>query len=325
MDRTKPTLSVVVISWNQFAHIRRLVTELLDQDYETDRYEIIVVDDGSTDGTREWLRSVSNERIRPIFGDRHGGRAASRNRGIKVASGNIVVMIDGDHSVERDFLAIHASRHASERCVIVGKSEFEDHPDSRALNHYLNNGGAAKLSLGSRLPGRYFLTRNCSVPTDLLLEIGLFDERFNVWGGEDLDLGMRLEETATPIYGETRCLAVHHHLRPLHELLRNLLTYGKECLPLLLARHPRLFYELNLDRTFSLLNMRSRYSVFYRGAFRLLMYSPVCFVFRFLVVALRRHHLPRIVFDYLHLRQYTRGYMSYLATAKEKKRSGGTH
>ena len=314
MDTGRLTLSVVVISWNQQAFLERLVGQLLDQDYPPEQYEVIVVDDGSTDGSRQWLKSVPRANVRCVFGEENRGRSASRNAGIRAARGDIVVMIDGDHTVPRDFLSILTERHAHERCVIVGKSDFVDHPDYRALNSYLNGGGAAKLPSGTRLPGRYFLTRSCSVPRDLLLQVGLFDESFTSWGGEDLDLGMRLERSGVPIYGESRCLAIHHHLRTLDDLLRIMYIYGRDSIPILLQRHPQLFEELNLH-----LIMKNPFAAanrpIPRRLFRLMMATPIYHILRIMAHVLRRHRSPRFIFDYLHWRQYARGYTDSLRTS----------
>jgi len=322
MDTRRLTLSVVVISWNQLALLQRLVNQLLKQSFERGRYEIIVVDDGSTDGSREWLQSLPAADVRVVLGAKDRGRAASRNVGIRAAQGDVVVMIDGDHTVEPDFLTIHAARHERQRCVIVGKSDFAEHRETRALNLYLNRGGAAKLPPDSPLPGRYFLTRNCSAPRDLLLQVGLFDERFRVWGGEDLDLGVRLEESGVPIFGEPRALAIHHHHRSLPDLLEQLVIYGRESIPILLKRHPRLFCELNLDRSFTADATPSRFGPLYRFVFRLWASEGVYQVVLALANLCRRERLPRAIFDYLHLRQYTRGYGQYL---REKKRARHGH
>ncbi len=240
-----------------------------------DDYEVIVVECASTDGTLEWLKQQADARIIPLILPEKCNRSFARNRGIEAARGEIVVMIDGDHTVNRNFLSVHWQAHQGRECAIVGKSDFADHPDFVAINSYLNGGGAAKLPLTEPLPGRYFLTRNCSVPKQALLRIGLFDESFDRWGGEDLDLGVRIENEGIPIYGEPRALAIHHHFRGIHELLENLELYGRDGVPLLVQKHPRLFRELNLDRLFYNPFEQNRFSTFYRAIMRILCSAPV--------------------------------------------------
>ncbi|MBL0060410.1 MAG: glycosyltransferase [bacterium] len=183
------TLSVVVISFNQLEFIKRLVSQLLNQDFQPNDYEIIVVECYSQDGSADWLKAQVDPRVRPILLDKPCNRSAGRNRGIVAAQADIIVMIDGDHTVERDFLSMHSRAHQRGVCAIVGKSVFARNPEFVAINNYLNNSGATKLSKGSKLPGRYFLTRNCSVSKGVLLDIGLFDESFDQWGGRTLTWG----------------------------------------------------------------------------------------------------------------------------------------
>jgi glycosyltransferase involved in cell wall biosynthesis len=310
MDDRQLTLSVVVISWNQLSYLQNLIPQLLNQTLDKSRYEILVVDDGSTDGTREWIVSLHSPLIRLIEGPANRGRSAARNEGILEAHGKIIVMIDGDHEVKNEFLAIHAERHEKERCVIVGKSDFVDHPRYHAINNYLNGSGAHKLPMNARLPGRYFLTRDCSAPRDLLIEVGLFDEAFRSWGGEDLDLGVRLEESRVPLYGELRASALHYHFRSLNALLRNMYVYGRDGVPLLIKKHPKLFIELNLDRTMSNPYAPNRFGGLYRFGMRVLMTWPFYYSMRAIANMLMRFDAPRALFDYLHLRQYTYGYLS---------------
>lgn len=322
MDSSQVILSVVVISWNQLAFLQRLLDQLLAQNYDHSKYEILIVDDGSSDGSREWLQSLNRDNVRVILGSRNRGRGASRNAGIRAAGGSIIVMIDGDHTVQADYLSLHASRHQSGRCVIVGKSDFIEQDEYTALNHYLNNGGAVKMPPNARLPGRYFLTRNCSAPRDLLFEVGLFDETFLAWGGEDLDLGVRLAKSGVPIYGEPNALAIHHHHRNLRDLMKQVYLYGRESIPILLQRHPSLFCELNLDRTLTTNETPSRFNSWYRFFFRIALCGPIYRLIFCTAHALRRHHLPRCVFDYLHLRQYTLGYRDYLHRNKREHAHG---
>jgi glycosyltransferase involved in cell wall biosynthesis len=303
------TLSVVVVSRNQRESLERLVTQLLNQDCDSENCEIIIVDDESSDGTREWLMSCRDARIKPQINKICVGRAAARNQGIRAASGGLIVMIDGDHTIQSDFLRLHAAWHKTQTCAVIGKSLYEELPDNFALYHYLNGGGASKLPPESPLPGRYFQSGNCSIPKSVLINLGMFDERFTAWGGEDLDLGARIEDAGIPIFADRAMTAIHHHRRSLNDLLLNLYEYGARGIPIILSKHPRMFCELNLDRILPNPYEPNRFSPFTRAWFRLLMSAPVYQLILLKAKILRRIRLPRILFDYLHLRQYGRGFM----------------
>lgn len=302
------TFSVVVISFNQLEFIKRLVAQFLDQDFPHDDYEVVIVECCSQDGSAEWLMSQSDPRVCPVILDKTCNRSAGRNRGIEAAHGEIIVMIDGDHTISRDFLTAHFRAHQRGHCAIVGKSDFASHPDFVAINNYLNNSGAAKHPRNTKLPGRYFLTRNCSVPRKTLIDIGLFDESFDQWGGEDLDLGVRIEQAGVPIYGEPDALALHHHFRPIEAVLRNMETYGKGSIPILIKKHPQLFRELNLDRLFRNPFEPDRFSSVTRFFYRLLCSSVIYKVVFSLSLLFSKYKQPRAILDYLHLRQYATGF-----------------
>ncbi|MFH1009937.1 MAG: glycosyltransferase, partial [bacterium] len=266
------------------------------EDYAPEKFEIIIVDGGSTDGSREWLSTLEDSQFRVILQNEDRGRSALRNDGIRIAQNDIVIMLDGDHTIGKDFILAHAQRHAERECVVVGQSQFSRDWRTRALLRYLNTRGARKLPPGKPLPGRYFITRNCSVPKALLQRVGLFDETFTTWGGEDLELGVRLAKAKIEIVHEPRAQAWHHHYRPLKALLKNLERYGKESIPYLLKRHPELYRELNLHR------LKSPWV-------RLLMTAAIYCPIRTVVGLLLPFYVPSVVFDYLHLRQYGRGFL----------------
>lgn len=92
-DPERPLVSVVLTFFNQENYVRRAVGSLLSQTYE--RFEIIVVDDGSTDGTAEEVRKVDDARI-TFISKGNGGVSSARNRGIAEASGQFIAFLDGD-------------------------------------------------------------------------------------------------------------------------------------------------------------------------------------------------------------------------------------
>ncbi len=302
------TLSVVVISFNQRLLIERLIGQLLDQSFAPDDYEVIVVECNSQDQTADWLLAQSDARLRPVILSHDCNRSAARNRGILESRGRIVVMIDGDHTISPDFLVRHSDAHAPGVRAIVGKSIFAPDPEYRAISTYLDGSGAAKLPIGTMLPGRYFLTRNCSVPRDVLIDIGLFDEQFDQWGGEDLDLGVRLERAGIPIIGAPQALAVHHHFRTLPEVMRVIEAYGAGSVPRLLGKHPQLFRELSLDWLYHNPFQPDQFSRPTRLLHRLLCSALIYTTMLSIAQSLRRFRLPRVLLDYLHLRQYAKGY-----------------
>jgi len=259
-------------------------------------FEVIIIDGGSEDGTREWLSTIQDSHLRILLQERNRNRSSTRNEGIRSSQADILIMLDGDHSIESGLILSHAKQHLKRKCIVVGLSDFSPNWRYRALFRYLNTRGALKLPTNQSLPGRYFLTRNCSMPRKVFDKIGLFSEEFTGWGGEDLELGVRFEKAGIPIVFESRARALHHHHRPLKPLLRNLELYGEKSVPLLVKKHPQLYRELNLHR----LEKRSMRLLF-AGA----VYHPIVALTNLLLP----FYVPPVVFDYLHLRQYGKGYL----------------
>jgi LCP family protein required for cell wall assembly len=102
----RPPLSVIVPAHNEAANIVETVRSLLRNRYPT--YQIIVVDDGSTDGTADLVRALALTLDAPnvqVIRQGNGGKASALRRGIAAAEHDIIVLIDGDTIVERDTLA----------------------------------------------------------------------------------------------------------------------------------------------------------------------------------------------------------------------------
>jgi len=295
-DEHLPSVSVVVSSFNQRLILQRLLPQLLAEKYPKGKLEIIVIDGGSKDETREWLSTLHYPRLISLLESEGRSRSALRNNGIRAATNDMLIMLDGDHTIETNFIHRHVARHRECECVVLGESQFSTHWRFRALNRYLNTRGVRKVPFGKPIPGRYFRTCNCSMPRSILERIGLFDETFTAWGGEDLDFGVRLEEAGIAIVYEPRAKAWHHHHRPLNDLLRNLGTYGEKSVPRLVEKHPQLYRELNLHQ------MEESW-------IRFLMQTPLYHTIRLMTNLLLPLHVPPIMFDYLHLRQYGGGFL----------------
>lgn len=113
MTKQKPFISIIIPVYNDFKKIRVLLETLITQDYSKENYEIIVVDNNSTDNTLKVVKIIAknNPKLIKFFTEKNiQSSYATRNKGIKNAKGNLIVFIDSDEWVKKDFLSkIHNS------------------------------------------------------------------------------------------------------------------------------------------------------------------------------------------------------------------------
>ena len=107
-------ISVVIPTYNRLDTLEHVLPTLLAQDLPNDRFELLVCDSRSTDGTAEYLAGVAAEHpnVRHMPGT-YSGRAAARNAGIAAARGEIVLFNDSDILASPDLLSQHLRRHQS--------------------------------------------------------------------------------------------------------------------------------------------------------------------------------------------------------------------
>lgn len=93
MNQTKLLVSVIITNYNYGNFIGESIESVLNQSYP--RFELIIVDDGSTDNSREVISSFNNSRINKIFKN-NGGQASALNAGLSIAKGEIIAFLDSD-------------------------------------------------------------------------------------------------------------------------------------------------------------------------------------------------------------------------------------
>lgn len=200
--RMQPYISVIIPTYNRKEMLKKCLKSVLSVNYPKYRYEVIVIDDGSTDGTYEFLMEVAKEHQNlRILRQENRGPAAARNLGIRNAKGEILFFTDDDCVVPKDWIKIFLE-------------VFEEYPEIAGVGGYLeapneilkSNIFARYESLMSeilykpRSTGFYIggvetpcvVTNNCAYKKEVLKEVGGFDENFSVAAGEDADLKLRI-------------------------------------------------------------------------------------------------------------------------------------
>lgn len=122
-----PVFSVVIPSYNYGRFLGECLASIFSQ-VAAPAFEIIVVDDGSTDDTRDVLRSFADPRLRVVYQDRNRGHAAAINRGLPLARGTIVSRIDPDDRYRPDFMATVCARFQThpEVGLVYGRAAIID-------------------------------------------------------------------------------------------------------------------------------------------------------------------------------------------------------
>ena len=108
---TSPSVSVIVPAHNQEFLIRNTLFSLNHQSYPVSQYEVIVIDDCSTDGTKDLLKSLSINNLKIISHSSNKGAGATRNTGVEAAEGNLIIFCDSDFILPFHFISNHAKEH----------------------------------------------------------------------------------------------------------------------------------------------------------------------------------------------------------------------
>lgn len=192
--------SVIVVTYNRGYILKHCVDKLLNQTEED--YELLVVDDGSTDNTEEIMGRINDDKFRYLENPENLGQPAARNRGIREAEGKIIIFVDSDVLVHPRFVEDHIKIHQrNERLIVQGLV--------RHVKKVEDYGEFNLLIDGLCLTG--LITQNVSVRKKWMVEVGGFDESFgDSMGYMDVEMGRRLKEKGLrTVYAWRKCLAWH--------------------------------------------------------------------------------------------------------------------
>jgi glycosyltransferase involved in cell wall biosynthesis len=195
--------SIQLCTYNRAALLGRVLEACFEQTVPDDTYEVVLVNDGSSDATPsviERMRALAPCRF-TVVDQPNSGLAKARNAGIARASGEQIVFVDDDVLVLPNFVAEHLRTHAAHPQAIVrgGAIEVEDFDDLPPPVWSIKN-----------YSGNFFWTTNVSVPLATMRAIGGFDESFSEYGWEDIDVGLRLRARGVRAVFNPKALVYHY-------------------------------------------------------------------------------------------------------------------
>lgn len=229
-------VSVVVATYNRRAPLRRLLDSLFLQSLESAAMEIVVVDDGSTDGTTETLERLHAPCPMQVLSRANKGQAHARNTGWRAATGRLVLFLDDDMECPPTLLSEHLAAHRDDGAyrddrVVVGRITASE-PGRPSLAWDLTTGQLVKweerLERSPELawPDDAYVFANCSVSRSLLERVGGFDPAF-YRALEDHDLGLRLWAEGARFVYAPRAVVEHTYTKSSREAVRDERWYGR--------------------------------------------------------------------------------------------------
>jgi glycosyltransferase involved in cell wall biosynthesis len=214
------------------------VLRALDQQTLDQPFEVVAIDDASTDGSLEILRGFHPESysLKLLEQKERQGPAVARNRGIKASAGDLLLFIGDDiapaPSMLEEHLRMHG-RHPQPEVSILGKVIWPDDLTRNTLMNHICGLGSQQFSYmglqdGQECGPRHFYTANISTKSSLLKTSGeLFDETFPHPAFEDFEVAYRLHKRGMKVLYHASALGRHYHYHNIYSFAQRQLKVGQ--------------------------------------------------------------------------------------------------
>jgi glycosyltransferase involved in cell wall biosynthesis len=240
-----PSFSIIVPTYQRREMVCEAVRALCRLSYDGP-IEIIVVVDGSTDGTADALARLDCSFPMRVIEQENRGLAAARNRGAAEAAGDVLLFIDDDMTCERDVVQQHARFHGEGADAVTGEIPIDPNSEPGLITDALAK--AASWRRGPRLSAFDLYGGHLSIRNHVFRQVAGFDEELHAggYGGEDLDLGVRLfdrydlRHNRAAVAWQKSLISPSEHMKRARRLAASDLR--------LLAKHPQLTAELLVHR-----------------------------------------------------------------------------
>ncbi len=225
------SVSVVLPTFNRLSQLQRVLEGLEKQTFPLDQFEVIVVSDGSTDGTNAYLQTIQTPLMLKAVFQTNQGVAATRNHGVQEANGKLILFIDDDVMPVPQLIAEHLRVHTREGAgvVVIGPmlapAGVRFPPWVKWSQEKLTAQYQAMLNGTWAATARQFYTGNTSLARSILLESGGFDPIFR--RAEDVELAYRLQEMGVRFLFCPEAIGYHYEERSFQSWLAIPYAYGR--------------------------------------------------------------------------------------------------
>lgn len=210
-------ITVVIPTRNRLLVLRETLSRLERQAGDV-QFEIVVVDDESSDGTSEMVGRAESGAAVPLtlIAGPGSGAAAARNLAIEAARAPVCLFINDDTRPRLDLLARHRDFHRRRpecEAALLGHIDLPPTPPPSPFMRWLATQlfDFAGITSPADVGGSRFFTSNVSAKTELLRAAGGFDEAFPGAAHEDIDLGLRLETMGMRLHYDEDAVVEHSH------------------------------------------------------------------------------------------------------------------
>jgi glycosyltransferase involved in cell wall biosynthesis len=226
----KPKISVIIPAHNQCSVLSKVLAALERQTCSITAFEVVIVDDGSTDNTIKYLAEYINESLLSISVVRAKGEGAgaARNLGIQNAIGEFILFLDGDTIPGNDLILRHLKHQnyfEDQNAVVMGTFDMDPnliHSEQARVvkkDFSFNESGLVELKWYQ------YRTPNTSFKRELILQLGGFN--INLFPAEDTEMAYRLQKLNVRFFFDRNIKSLHHHPMNLNGYLKRGAVYGR--------------------------------------------------------------------------------------------------
>jgi FkbM family methyltransferase len=231
---SRPTLSVVLCTYNRAELLRRTLDSLCRQSLDKALFEVVVIDDGSKDDTRQVAQVYESLLPLRYSHQRNAGLGSARNHGVFLSQGEILLFLDDDDIADPHLLEEHLDTHRcfpDDRYGVLGYTGLEPAIADDPLMHFVTRVGCflfsyPNLTNGDVLDFSYFWGGRSSCKRAFLLDHGVFNPVFR-FGCEDIELGFRLSRHGFKVVYNPRAMSYMVRKFAFDEFCRRLNRQGQ--------------------------------------------------------------------------------------------------